>query len=128
MKTDNKKLKAEIILVVIIIGIAAFLYLYMNFVKADKGATVQILVDGQVTEEYDLYSSREVVIDTGDGGQNVLIIDNGRCYMDDANCPDKLCVSQGIISKSGQSIICLPHKLVITISGGEEQEVDTVSQ
>ncbi len=43
--------------------------------------------------------------------------------MDKADCPDKLCVKQGKISKSGESIICLPHKVVVKISA-EERESD----
>ena len=128
MRSDKKKTKAELILVIVVLILAAGIYLYMNVISPSKGATVQILIDGEVTQEYDLNSSQKVVIETENGGTNTLIIDNGRCYLDDANCPDKLCVNQGIISKSGQSIICLPHKLVITISGGEGPDVDTVAK
>ena len=39
-----------------------------------------------------------------------------------------LCVKQGKISKDGQSIICLPHRLVITVRKGEKSGVDTVAQ
>lgn len=128
MKNDRQKTKAELILVIVLIAIAACFYLYLNFLSPSKGAKVQILVDGEVTQEYDLYSIQKVSIETENGGQNILVIDKGECYLEDANCPDKLCVKQGVISKSGQSIICLPHKVVITISGGEEQEVDSVAK
>lgn len=124
MKNDRQKTKAELILVIVLITIAVCIYIYLNVINPKYGATVQILVDGEVTQEYDLYSSQKVTIETENGGQNILVIDNGECYLEDANCPDKLCVKQGVISKSGQSIICLPHKVVITIAGGEEQDVD----
>ena len=124
MKSRISKSRAELLLVIVIIAISGCIYLYLNFLSPSKGAKVQILVDGEVTQEFDLYSSQKVTIETEDGGQNVLVIDNGECYLEDANCPDKLCVKQGVISKSGQSIICLPHKVVITIAGGEEQDVD----
>lgn len=125
MKTNKQKFKAELLLVLAIILISAGIYLYMNVLMPSNGAKVQILVDGLVTQEYDLYKSQTIVVETENGGQNILVIDNGSCYLDDANCPDKLCVHQGTISKAGQSIICLPHKLVIKIVGGEEQDVDT---
>ena len=128
MVKDKKKTKAELILVTGLVIVAVCIYLYLHFVGAVKGAKVQILVDGVVTQEYDLYSNQTVAIETENGGQNILVIDNGECYLDDANCPDKLCVSQGIISKSGQSIICLPHKVVITIEGANEAEVDTIAK
>lgn len=125
---DRAKLKAEIILIAAIIIIAVFIYLYMNVTGEVQKATVQILENGVLTKEYDLFSNQTIYINTYDGGQNVLVITDGSCHMEDANCPDKLCVSQGTISKSGQSIICLPHKLVITISGEDEQETDAVSR
>lgn len=128
MKNDRQKTKAELILVIVLIAIAVCFYLYLNFLSPSKGAKVQILVDGEVTQEYDLFSSQKVAIETENGGQNMLVIDNGECYLDDANCPDKLCVKQGVISKSGQSIICLPHKVVITIEGADEAEVDTIAK
>ena len=124
MKSRISKSRAELLLVIVIIAISVCFYLYMNVINPLHGAKVQILVDGEVTQEYDLYSSQKVTIETENGGQNILVIDNGECYLEDANCPDKLCVKQGVISKSGQSIICLPHKAVITIAGGEEQDVD----
>ena len=66
----------------------------------------------------------------GIGGQNRLIIENGRAYMQEADCPDKLCVKQGNISMKGQSIICLPHKVVAEIvaddSANENDSVDII--
>lgn len=128
MVKDKKKTKAELILVIGLVIVAGCIYLYLHYAGAAKGAKVQILVDGEVTQEYDLFSSQKVAIETENGGQNMLVIDNGECYLDDANCPDKLCVKQGVISKSGQSIICLPHKVVITIEGADEAEVDTIAK
>ena len=47
--------------------------------------------------------------------------------MEEADCPDLLCVHQKAISKEGESIICLPNKVVVTIRGGEETELDAVT-
>ena len=49
--------------------------------------------------------------------------------MEDADCPDRLCVKQGRIKKVGESIVCLPHKVVIEIVGEKEEAgVDAVTQ
>lgn len=47
---------------------------------------------------------------------------NGGISIEDADCPDKICLKQGFINKPGQSIICLPHKLVIEIIGDTKEE------
>ena len=54
-------------------------------------------------------------------GHNKVIIGDGVVWMEEADCPDKLCVNQGRISKAGQTIICLPNRIMVTIIGGTAQ-------
>ena len=51
-----------------------------------------------------------------DGGSNQFLIQDGAVTMTDADCGDKTCVKTGSIKETGQSIVCLPHRLVITIT------------
>lgn len=60
------------------------------------------------------------------GGSNILIIQDGSAWLEDANCPDKLCVRQGRISLDGQVITCLPNKLTVTVYG-DNSEVELIS-
>jgi hypothetical protein len=48
--------------------------------------------------------------------------------MAEADCPDGLCVKQHKIDKTGQTIVCLPHRVVIEIEGGQTNELDGVVQ
>ncbi len=66
---------------------------------------------------------REIDVD----GHNKVVIAGGEVWMETADCPDKLCVAQGKISRSGQTIICLPNKVMVTIKGGKS-EYDGVAQ
>ncbi|MEY8762249.1 MULTISPECIES: NusG domain II-containing protein [Clostridium] len=52
---------------------------------------------------------------------NIVEVENGRIRISEADCPDKICVKTGWISKPGQSIVCLPHKLIIKIEGKNSQ-------
>lgn len=88
------------------------------------GATVEVKVAGELKGIYSLEEDREVRIDGL--GNNTLEIRQGEAAMTYADCPDQYCVHHRPVSKSGESIICLPNKVVITIKGGEEQEVDAV--
>ena len=47
--------------------------------------------------------------------------------MAEASCPDQLCVHQPAIRYHGQTIVCLPHRVSVTIEGGEEAPLDGVS-
>ena len=51
-------------------------------------------------------------------------------WLVDADCPDKLCVHQGKIDKTGEVITCLPNKLTVTVIGadsGDEPIPDLIS-
>lgn len=110
--------------------LAAFaVWLLFHSVYGKEGARVQIRQNGEVYAEYSLAEDREVrIADGASGGSNVLVVKSGRVYVSEADCPDKLCVEQKSISRTGESIVCLPHKLVITITGGEEAAYDGFAQ
>ena len=87
-----------------------------------EGDTVVVEVDGKVYGTYALDVDRTVEIRTGDGGEelNLLVIEGGRARVETATCPDGICAAHRPISREGESIVCLPHKVVITVklSGG----------
>jgi len=88
------------------------------------GATVEIKVAGELKGIYKLDEDKEVHIEGL--GSNTLEISDGKAFMTYSDCPDQYCVHHRPVSKDGESIICLPNKVVVTIKGGEEQDVDAV--
>ena len=96
------------------------------FAFSKKGNTLLIYVDGEIYGEYSLYSDKIIEIDNG-FGSNTVIIKNGEAFMEHADCPDKLCLKQGKISKAGQNIVCLPHRLVLEIKGDKKGDLDAIS-
>ena len=56
------------------------------------------------------------------GSGNTIEISDGKVRMIYADCPDKICVRTGEISAIGQSIVCAPHRVVITIAGSDGKE------
>ncbi len=80
---------------------------------------------GEIEGVYSLAKDQSIEIN---GGTNVLKIRNGSADMTEADCPDKLCVNQKAISKNGESIICLPNKVVVTIESSEDSVFDAVAQ
>ena len=47
--------------------------------------------------------------------------------MTSADCPDHLCVKQKAISKEGESIICLPNKVIVEVDSAVNSEIDAVT-
>lgn len=108
--------KRDIILICSVLLIAVALFLVVELTK-EEGARVIIKVDGQQVAEYSLSKNGKYDLN---GGTNILVIENGKAYLCDANCPDKLCVHQGKISRTGETITCLPNKLTVTVYGAAE--------
>lgn len=98
--------------------------LILAFIGGQGGKSVLVRINGEKKAVYPLNENRRVELH-GDGGKNILVIEDGSARIEDADCPDKLCVKQGRISLKGQSVICLPHKLVIEITDGEAAPADS---
>ncbi len=114
--------KKDIILIASVLLVAALLLLVVELTK-EEGARVVVKVDGKEIAEYSLTADGTYELN---GGTNTLVIGNGSAYLSDANCPDKLCVHQGKISRTGEVITCLPNKLTVTVFGAKES-VDLIS-
>ena len=114
--------KRDIILIasILIVAIASFLFIELG---KEEGARVVVAVDGKEIATYSLSSNGTYQLN---GGTNILCIENGKAYLTDANCPDKLCVHQGKISKTNEVITCLPNKLTVTVKGADDS-VDLIS-
>lgn len=118
---------------VLLIAGGVLVYNTMNFgPPMTASAQVILRVDGEIVDRYPLMEDGTYLIDDlEDGHYNELQIKDQVVSMVDANCHDQICVRTRAISKSGQSIVCLPHRVVIEIDGGglvEESEVDDISR
>ena len=78
--------------------------------------------DGEVYGTYSLAKDQTIEIQDG----NRLRIQNGQAKMEWADCPDQLCVHQKAISRTGESIICLPNQVVVSVQGSKESELDGI--
>ncbi len=121
MNTDKHRIRNDLILIgtLLVIALAAFI-----FVKINKSAGDYAVVYVDTVEEarFSLSEDTKYKINGANGGINTLVISNGSAFLEDADCPDRLCVKQGSISNVGESIICLPHKVVIAIESGDDEE------
>ncbi len=86
------------------------------------GKTVVVSIDGKAIATYPLDEDRQELLIGKDGGTNRLIITKGEAWIDEADCPDKLCVHQGKISNVNESIVCLPHRITVRIEGSDAGE------
>jgi hypothetical protein len=86
---------------------------------------VLVEVDNTLWGTYDLPTgndTKEILVDVGEGIYNQLVLTSTGVLIKDASCPDQLCVTGGKISKPGQTIVCLPNKVIVRIIGNQEGE------
>lgn len=134
--------KADIILfiVLVVIGLAASAALTFTHSEAESGAKVIIESGGDLYARYPLSEDRTVVVpapkqdrvdapaaDSEDPASsqydyyNVVEISGGTVSVTEASCKNQVCVKHGAISRSGESIVCLPNRLVVRIENGSEE-------
>lgn len=126
---DNKvRLKRDIILVLSMVIIAAAAFLIINFAVKKDGSYAVIKVDGNVIKTLDLNSGETTIEVNGyQGGVNKVVINDGKVSMTEADCLDELCVKTGKISRVGETIVCLPHRVVVEIKGSQDDDsIDSV--
>ena len=150
----KKRLKVDIIIGAVVVGIGVILVLvYLGTRK--PGARVVVSIDGDEVATYSLSETVDVIVQdlkpdagataqdlkpdadateqdrksNGDvPGRNRLVIRDGEARMEEADCPDKLCVHQGRISHTNESIVCLPHRISIRIVGEDEAPPDAIAR
>ena len=125
-KSGGRRLRNDIIFIAVLLVAVSLVGLGYFFLRGE-GDTVEVSVDGEVFGEYSLSIDREVEIKT-ELGYNLLVIKNGEAEVESASCPDGICSAHRPISKEGESIICLPNKVVVTVRASEgDPEPDIIS-
>lgn len=122
-----KRVRNDCILILIIVLLAGGFWLVQYLNTAQKEAVLWIYQNGDLTGEYDLSQSRTIPVMGTEDSYNLVLIEDGTVRVTDADCPDQLCMKQRSISKNGESIICLPHRLVLQIHAKEEGPLDAVT-
>ena len=88
----------------------------------ESGAlTAVVSVDGVETERLALEGAERAI---QAGGYTLrLRLTETEVWVESSDCPTQDCVHTGHISRSGQSIVCLPARVIVRLEGGET--VDT---
>lgn len=117
----------RLLLVVAVLGLVSYLLF-----RADPGAKNKVLVirrDQQVIQRIQLNKTtaeKKLLIPVADG-EIVLAYDKDGAKVLSSPCPDKVCIHQGRITHSGQTIACVPEKVLITITtAAKENDHDAI--
>ncbi|MHC1723071.1 MAG: NusG domain II-containing protein [Aminipila sp.] len=117
--------KADIILAIILIIFGGVIS-YVAALDNNQGDTALITVAGKEFGRYSLAENKTITV-RQDGHINKVNIKDGTVSMSFSDCSNQICVHTGTISKTSQSIVCLPNKVMVQIIGKGGAEYDAVS-
>ena len=127
---ENKAPKSTKFWMVLIGGLLVVAVAGMLVIQAlrEEGAQVVITWNGEVDGTYSLAENRTLVFEGENGGYNVVTIEDGFVFMEEANCPDQICVKHKPLNQTADPIVCLPNSLVVKVITNEtENQLDGVS-
>lgn len=119
--------KNDIILIAVILLAAGAGFLWNHLQKQEEGGCAVVYVEGEKIAAYSLDEEGTYEITTKNGS-NLLVIKDRKADVTEADCPDSLCVKQKAIDKNGETIVCLPHKVVVEVQNRQESELDAISK
>ncbi len=104
--------------------------LVLGGVQAAKqdGGVVLVRKDGTFYQEYSLFENGVYRLDWENESYNVLVIQDGKVFVSDASCPDRLCVHERAISRTQERIVCLPNRMEVWIEAAEEMGLDAIAE
>ncbi len=106
------KLRNDLILIGSLVFIAVLGIILFFTLNTKENLLVQIYYDKEVIYEIDMNDEQKIEVN-----EVVIVITKTGVYVEDSTCEDKICVHQGIINISGQTITCLPNKVFIKLVG-----------
>ena len=107
-------------LVALAVLAAAAAILFAFRPKSGNFLTARIVLDNELVAELPLSAHSETVTLDVPGARYPITVEaeQGLVRVSHSECPSQDCVHTGWVSRSGGQIICLPNRLVITVTGG----------
>lgn len=121
-------IKRNDIIMGVIVLVIALVSLVFFAVTKKEGSTILITVGGEEYQTLELDKNVTLTIDGEGNSHNIVVVEDGYVWMSDADCPDKLCVKHNKIHYNHETIVCLPHKVVVEIINGETNSVDIIAK
>ncbi len=119
LKDMIKKADVALFAALVLIGLASLGFLING---SSTGSAVNVTVDGEAYGSYPLSIDRVIDVDT-EFGHNQITISGGKVWISETDCSGHDCEHFGKISLAKQSIMCLPHRLIVTISGKTDVDI-----
>lgn len=115
-KKAFRRMKLNVVAVLVIAAVALAVAAAANALGSAVDARTAVIQDADGNTFTMSLSQDDVLTVASSAGTNVIEVQAGKVRVSEADCPNQDCVEQGWISKAGQQIVCLPHKLMVNIT------------
>lgn len=113
----------DIIAITVVFILALGLYMGYGLYMGNNADYAEIIYDGQVIERLPLNKDTEYIPEIN---RNIIIeIKDEKIHFKHSDCPDKICINTGWLSKPGQTAVCLPNKISVVVKGKSSDGIDT---
>jgi hypothetical protein len=117
----------DIILILIILVSVGAYFGITKYNESKEGALkAEIYVNKKLYDTVSLSEEKTIKIDQN-GKINIVHVHDGGVEIEDANCPDDVCVKTGFVNTKSRGIVCIPHTVQVKIVGGDEEQIDIMS-
>lgn len=121
MPDDKRRIRRDLILAAAVLTVAAVMCAVLYFTR-NTGNAVLVTCDGKTVGRFSLSEDTEILLPGYAGGYNRLVIRDGKATVTEADCRDLICVHHAAVSHVGETIVCLPHRIVITVIGEDGED------
>ena len=121
--------KRDIIVIVLLLFLSILMAVFVKGFKSDQnGNYLRVELNGKEYGKYPLNKDKTFKIKVDDDEYNIVDIKNGEVKMKEANCRDLICTHMPKIKKVGETIVCLPHRLILEIVSDDDKSNDDIDK
>ena len=105
--------KKDVLLLCAILALALVIFFVLFLIYRGSGEVVVVKVGGEEYARLPLNKDTELIIE-GVGGTNLLVVKDGKAFISEASCPDRVCVHMGYASEI-KTVVCMPNEVTVSI-------------
>lgn len=109
----------DFVLNLIIVVLCLVLPVVLSVMGKNEDKTVVVTFNGEIVKECRL---DENVSFSPDGGKTLVKVENGKAYIEKSDCPDGLCMDMKKAQNNGDSVVCVPNKVTVTVKSQRNDE------
>lgn len=117
--------KSDIIIIAVLLVLCLVFYFTYDYLSKDNHVKAEIYYFSELIDTVELNNGRETTFAIDINPNVILKIDrDGGIAFIDSDCPDKVCIKTGRLSRVGEYAACLPNGIIVKIVSAGERDDD----